>query len=211
MKELIFRTSTSLFFLLVLIFSYIYSQLFFILLISILLLSFYEFKQIIFKIKKLNDRKFLTLLIGLIYIFLIFFYIFDSFSDNKNIIFYFIIICVATDIGGFVFGKIFKGKKLTKISPNKTYSGFYGSFFLSFIFMMIFLDYLNINFLIISIFTFSVCLLSQLGDIFFSYLKRLAKIKNTGTLLPGHGGILDRIDGIIISVPINFLIYSISL
>ena len=61
------------------------------------------------------------------------------------------------------------------------------------------------------LFTFSVCLLSQLGDIFFSYLKRLAKIKNTGTLLPGHGGILDRIDGIIISVPINLLIYSISL
>ena len=146
------------------------------------------------------------------FIFLIFsFYTFYELSLEIFYGFFVIIICISTDIGGYVFGKIFKGPKLTKISPNKTYSGFYGSFFLSFIFMMIFLDYLNINFLIISIFTFSVCLLSQLGDIFFSYLKRLAKIKNTGTLLPGHGGILDRIDGIIISVPINLLIYSISL
>ena len=211
MKELILRTSTSIFFLLVLIFSYIYSQLFFVLLITIFLLSFNEFSQIVFKIKKLNERKSLILFVGLFYIFLIFFYIFNDFTNNKNIIFYFIVICIATDIGGYFFGKIFKGKKLTKISPNKTYSGFYGSFFTSFIIMIIFLNYLNSNFFIISIFTFSVCLLSQLGDIFFSYLKRLAKIKNTGSILPGHGGILDRIDGIIISVPINLLIYSISI
>ena len=83
-------------------------------------------------------------------------------------------------------------------------------FFFSFVIMQIFFNNLNINFLTILIFTFSVSLLSQLGDFFFSYLKRLAKIKDTGTILPGHGGILDRIDGIIISVPINLLIYSIS-
>ena len=210
MKELIFRTSTSIIFLLIFFFSYIYSQLFYILLITALSISFYEFSQIIVKIKKLNDKKFLILLIGLIYIFFIFFYIFNEFTNNKNIIFYFFIICIATDIGGFVFGKIFKGKKLTKISPNKTYSGFYGAFFFSFVIMQIFFNNLNINFLTILIFTFSVSLLSQLGDLFFSYLKRLAKIKDTGTILPGHGGILDRIDGIIISVPINLLIYSIS-
>ena len=210
MKELIFRTSTSIIFLLIFFFSYIYSQLFYILLITALSISFYEFSQIIIKIKKLNDKKFLILLIGLIYIFFIFFCIFNEFTNNKNIIFYFFIICIATDIGGFVFGKIFKGKKLTKISPNKTYSGFYGAFFFSFVIMQIFFNNLNINFLTILIFTFSVSLLSQLGDLFFSYLKRLAKIKDTGTILPGHGGILDRIDGIIISVPINLLIYSIS-
>ena len=210
MKELIFRTSTSIIFLLIFFFSYIYTQLFYILLITALSISFYEFSQIIVKIKKLNDKKFLILLIGLIYIFFIFFYIFNEFTNNKNIIFYFFIICIATDIGGFVFGKMFKGKKLTKISPNKTYSGFYGAFFFSFVIMQIFFNNLNINFLTILIFTFSVSLLSQLGDLFFSYLKRLAKIKDTGTILPGHGGILDRIDGIIISVPINLLIYSIS-
>ena len=211
MKEYLFRVFTSIFFLVIFFFSYKYNQLFFTLLTTIFLLSYYEFSKLIFKIKKLSDKKFIILLLGLTYISVVFIYIFIEFDKSKDIIFYFILICIGTDIGGFVFGKIFKGKKLTKISPNKTYSGFYGSFFISFILMIIFINYLNINYLIISIFTFSVCLASQFGDLFFSYLKRKAKLKDTGKILPGHGGILDRVDGIIISVPVNFFMYSFSI
>ena len=148
--------------------------------------------------------------IGIIYLSLILFLLFIKIGEFKNIIFYFIIICITTDIGGFISGKIFKGKKLTKISPKKTFSGFYGSFLLTFIIMFLLKDYLNLNSITIFILTFSVCLLSQLGDLLFSFLKRKAKVKDTGNLLPGHGGILDRVDGIIISVPINIFFYTLS-
>ena len=211
MKEYVYRIFTSISLLVIIFFSYNYNQFFFTILTTIFLLSYYEFSKLILKIKKLSDKKFAILLLGLVYLSLVFNYIFIEFDKLKDIIFYFIIICIGTDIGGFVFGKLFKGIKLTKISPNKTYSGFYGSFFISFILMIIFINYLNINYLIISIFTFSVCLASQLGDLFFSYLKRKAKVKDTGKILPGHGGILDRVDGIIISVPINIFMYSISI
>ena len=142
------------------------------------------------------------------YIIFVIYLILFQFQQIKDVIFYFILVCISTDIGGFVFGKIFKGKKLTNISPKKTYAGFYGSFILSFLCMFMISGYLNINFIIIIIFTFSLCLLSQFGDLLFSYLKRKAKVKDTGKLLPGHGGILDRIDGIIISVPINIFFYT---
>ena len=148
---------------------------------------------------------------GAIYLIFISYLLIVNLSELKNLIFYFISICIATDIGGLVFGKTFKGKKLTKISPNKTYSGFYGSFIFSFFIMMLFYKYLNLDFTTILILTFSICLLSQIGDIFFSFLKRKAKVKDTGKILPGHGGILDRVDGMIISLPINILFYTISL
>ena len=77
--------------------------------------------------------------------------------------------------------------------------------------MYIFINNLTLNYISLTIFTFSVCLLSQFGDLFFSYIKRIAKVKDSGNLLPGHGGILDRVDGIIISVPINALIYNLSI
>ena len=130
--------------------------------------------------------------------------------EIKNLIFYFILICISSDIGGLVFGKMFKGRKLTKISPNKTYSGLYGSFITSYLIMIIFYYITNLELLTLLVFTFSVSFLSQFGDLFFSYLKRKAKVKDTGKILPGHGGILDRVDGIIISVPINIFIYNIS-
>ena len=130
-------------------------------------------------------------------------------DDNfKLLILYIILICIVTDVGGFTFGKIFKGKKLTKISPKKTFAGFYGSFIFSFLTMFIFGDYLNLNYFILFIFTVSVCLLSQFGDLLFSYLKRKANVKDSGKLLPGHGGVLDRVDGMIISVPINIFLYT---
>ena len=118
------------------------------------------------------------------------------------------LICIFTDIGGYIFGKTFKGPKLTKISPNKTYSGMFGGYFLSIIFISLFftnLDFfghtnkeLTFNNFILFI---AISTSSQFGDIVISYFKRLSKIKNTGNILPGHGGLLDRIDGIIFSVP----------
>tara|TARA_Y100000590_G_scaffold129750_1_gene148263 strand:- start:5022 stop:5657 length:636 start_codon:yes stop_codon:yes gene_type:complete len=211
MKEILFRIFTSIFLLSALYYSYVSYNFFIILLIIIIFLSSLEYSQLLFKIKKTRKIKLLYLFFGIFYSIVATYVIIDNLDLLKNIIFYFIIICISTDIGGLVFGKTFKGKKLTKISPNKTFSGLYGSFIFAFLFMYLFFDYLAINYILLIIFTFSVCLLSQLGDLFFSYLKRLAKVKDSGNLLPGHGGILDRVDGIIISVPINILIYNLSI
>ena len=133
----------------------------------------------------------------------------EEFIIDKFLVLYLLIICILTDIGGYVFGKIIGGKKLTKISPNKTFSGSIGSFLTS-----IFIGYLcykiqtdlfliNINiFILILITSFT----SQVGDLFISLLKRKAKIKDTGSILPGHGGVLDRIDGILFALPIGLLL-----
>ena len=143
------------------------------------------------------------------FIFLVFsFYIFYKISSNVIEVFFVIAICVSTDIGGYLFGKIFKGPKLTKISPNKTYSGMIGAYFLSFLFVILivnFADFYEISLeLLVSIFMISTA--SQIGDLIISYFKRLSKIKNTGKIIPGHGGLLDRIDGMIFAFPIYYVI-----
>ena len=123
------------------------------------------------------------------------------------------ITCVATDIGGYIFGKIFKGPKLTKFSPNKTYAGMIGGYFLSIVSMNIFLQ--NSYFLggiefsrQIFILLILISTISQLGDIIISYFKRLSKIKDTGNIIPGHGGLLDRVDGMIFAFPFSYFILS---
>ena len=115
-------------------------------------------------------------------------------------------ICICSDIGGYVFGNIIGGKKLTKISPNKTISGSIGSFIFSIlpIFLIDLQNYIDINFdfsLKNILFCLIISLTCQLGDLLISYFKRLNKVKNTGSILPGHGGLLDRIDGIIFAIP----------
>jgi phosphatidate cytidylyltransferase len=136
--------------------------------------------------------------------FLLFF--FSHLLEFKIILMSLFLGCVASDIGGFVTGKIFKGPKLTKISPNKTISGAIGSIILTIIVMSSIIFYFtkNLSYIIIlsALVTSITC---QAGDLFFSYLKRIVKIKDTGNFLPGHGGILDRIDGILFGVPIGFL------
>tara|TARA_B110000008_G_scaffold74240_1_gene75332 strand:- start:480 stop:818 length:339 start_codon:yes stop_codon:yes gene_type:complete len=108
-----------------------------------------------------------------------------------------------------MFGKIIGGKKLSKISPNKTISGTIGSFIFSIFPLMIILnlDYLdlkfNLNYIIFCLF---ISLVSQLGDLFVSFIKRKANVKDTGNLLPGHGGVLDRVDGIIFAVPFSYFL-----
>ena len=145
------------------------------------------------------------------------FYILRHDNDNNLLITILIlIICISTDIGGYIFGKTFKGPKLTKISPNKTYSGMIGSFFLSIIIASIYLDYYNTYIIVKAelvsfldfLFIIVVSSISQMGDIFISYFKRKSKIKNTGKIIPGHGGILDRIDGMIFVFPFTYLIFN---
>jgi phosphatidate cytidylyltransferase len=150
--------------------------------------------------------------------FLTFFYILFVFcnlsyeihkSEGPIFFLYIISICFLTDIGGYVFGKLIGGKKLSKISPNKTISGTIGSFIFSFFPLIIFLNlgYLNLEFDLNNILLcLLVSLISQLGDLFISFFKRKAKIKDTGKLLPGHGGVLDRVDGIIFAIPFVYFL-----
>jgi len=141
--------------------------------------------------------------------FLIFsFYTFYELSLELSLVFLVILICVSTDIGGYIFGKIFKGPKLTKISPKKTYAGMIGGYLLSLICLAIITHYINypnipIQFFVI---TLIISTVSQVGDIIVSYFKRLSKLKDTGKIIPGHGGLLDRIDGMIFAFPTIYLI-----
>ena len=142
------------------------------------------------------------------FFFLIFsFYTFYELSIELIDVFYVIIICSSTDIGGYAFGKIFKGPKLTKISPKKTYAGMIGGYFLSLIILFVIARFIEYETTLIQfLLTILISTVSQLGDIIISYFKRLSKIKNTGKLIPGHGGLLDRIDGMIFAFPFFYLI-----
>ena len=184
-------------------------------LLLIFVFSWIEFSFLFEKIfkKKKNFFYFKYIFKFIIFIYLLFFIniIVDEFLLNQpnisqNILFV-ITVCIFSDIGGFVFGKIFKGKKLTKISPNKTFAGMYGSFILTIIFTIIYCHYLNIDNLKIYIINcLLISLVCQLGDLFVSYLKRKSNVKDTGNILPGHGGILDRIDGILFALPFGILL-----
>ena len=175
------------------------------------------------KMNKKNSYKFF----GILYL------LFTSYLTyllNDNFFFQFIlvlIICIFTDIGGYIFGRTFKGPKLTKISPKKTYAGLIGSYISSIVAALIYIKYINLGgasyleinvllsgidveniklfFLIIIIFVSSI---SQIGDLIISYFKRLAKVKDTGNLLPGHGGLLDRVDGIIFAMPASYILFN---
>ena len=149
--------------------------------------------------------------IGFIFLFFSFLCIYNLRinSDDNYISFLFIVlVCISTDIGGYVFGKLFKGPKLTKYSPNKTFAGMTGSFIFSIISMFVFINiFSELNFSIkLMIFTVIISLISQLGDIIISYFKRKSNIKDTGNIIPGHGGLLDRIDGMIFAFPFSYIL-----
>jgi|TARA_B110001452_G_scaffold61104_1_gene47791 phosphatidate cytidylyltransferase len=214
--ELKKRIITSVFLLSLLTAMYFYSYILIISLIIISIIAWIEFYALISKIfkKKNNKHKFLRFLyksFSLIYlIFLIYIILLTQFKNPELQIFiiYSILISVMTDTGGFIIGKIFKGKKLTKISPKKTLSGSIGSFTFSLCLIPFFyLQLGNYALWTLIIVTLTISLISQCGDLFISVLKRKSKVKNTSDILPGHGGILDRIDGIIFSIPIGLLMF----
>ena len=199
-KELVKRILSSII-LLPLVFYFLTSGSFLLILFIVLcfIITFYEWN-------KMNKNKFYKIF-GIIFL-LFSFYTFYHLSIELFLLIYVILICISTDIGGYIFGKIFKGPKLTTISPNKTYAGMIGGYLLSLICLIVitnFIDYSIKTFQLILI-TILLSTVSQVGDIIVSYFKRQANIKNTSNLIPGHGGLLDRIDGMIFAVPALYLI-----
>jgi len=210
MRELHKRIITSISLIIILYLSFVNILILSTVLFAIVFLLFNEFYNIIKRIL-INRKNYQLTFLFLILLYLIYFSVdiwlllkTDSYN-NKNILFFILIICISTDIGGYVFGKIFKGKKLSSVSPNKTYAGVLGSYLLSFVISLLFFNELNskFNYLVI---TFIISSLSQIGDLFISYLKRKAKLKDAGSILPGHGGLLDRVDGILLATPIGLFL-----
>ena len=177
-----------------------YSWLFLLAIIS--LICWFEFINLSKKIW----RKKIIIIIPITASFLILFIFLRTAYDirvnfGEETILFILLVCVFSDIGGYVVGKSIGGKKLTKISPNKTISGSIGSFLFSLfpagIFSVFFPSVTEKDIFLCLI----LSLACQFGDLVISYFKRLAKVKDTGDILPGHGGMLDRIDGIIFAVP----------
>ena len=171
-------------------------------------ISIYEWHMI-------SKKKFYSLF-GYIFIFFSFLSVYklriNSENDYWDLLFI-VTICISTDIGGYVFGKIFKGPKLSRFSPNKTYAGMFGGFLLSIVSIYLFVN----NFLLTNEFmdnwlvmVILISSISQIGDIFISFFKRLRNIKDTGKIIPGHGGLLDRIDGMIFAFPFSYIIFFIN-
>ena len=184
------------------------------LLIVTSIISFYEFNNLINKIYKRNKKKiYLFNLISFLYLSFFVFTTYNIYRTSVFILLFIILICIFSDTGGYVIGKLIGGKKLTKISPKKTVSGSIGSFIFSLFPVLIlvnqkiinfeFVDHKIISLILICLFLSLIC---QLGDLFISFFKRKAKAKDTGTILPGHGGLLDRIDGFIFVLPLSFIL-----
>jgi len=197
---------------------FIHKYLWLILLIVASFICFFEFNNLAKKIwKKKESFIYMVNVISSLYLIFFTYTAFEIYKLGINLTIFLLLICIFSDIGGYIVGKTLGGKKLTKISPNKTISGTIGSFIFSFIPIIIFLFIYqltkNDEFQIYAIeFSniFYVCLfislLCQLGDLFISLFKRKAKIKDTGSILPGHGGLLDRIDGIVFAIPSFFIV-----
>tara|TARA_Y100000591_G_scaffold319978_1_gene332731 strand:+ start:621 stop:1280 length:660 start_codon:yes stop_codon:yes gene_type:complete len=212
-SEIYKRINTGLILFSLLIFMFISKTIYLFFSICIFSLSFIEFTKLskLF-LKKKKFKQFIINSAFATYIFLFLLIFIYGLSDIhfKIILFIVLLICISSDIGGILFGKIFKGPKLTRISPNKTISGSLGSFIFSMLTSSILLGYIfNTELLNNILLGFFVSLSVQLGDLFFSYLKRKASLKNTGNILPGHGGILDRIDGILLGIPVGLVYISI--
>ena len=215
-SELQKRIITSILLLSLLTMMFFYTFVLIISLIIIATIAWIEFYYLISKIfnKKSYKHRILKLLskaLSLAYLSLLVYLILintSNFPDQNIYFFYSILISVVSDVGGLIFGKTFKGKKLTKISPNKTISGSLGSFIFSILLVPYFINFfINFKILDFVVITLIISMTSQFGDLFISYMKRNAKVKDTSDLLPGHGGILDRIDGIIFAIPIGFLLF----
>jgi phosphatidate cytidylyltransferase len=216
--ELKKRILTSLLLLSLLIAMFFYSFIMITALVVIAMIVWIEFYALLSKILPSDKQKdkllrFLFKAISLLYLSSLVYFIFgiESYYPHlKLYLLYSVLAAILSDIGGLIFGKTLKGKKLTKISPNKTISGSIGSFIFSLFLVPVFHEKLIVySFLILILITISISLASQLGDLFISFLKRKAKVKDTSDILPGHGGFLDRVDGIIFAIPIGILLFTI--
>ena len=209
-KNLFNRATTSLILLSLLYLIFFYKPILVFSLLILGILSIIEFINLIQKIIKQKFKFFLIILIFIFYIFsfCFFFFFFSNFLQLKIILFIILLSCIGSDIGGFIFGNLIGGPKLTQISPNKTISGAIGSIVLANIIFVSLFSYFTNNlsgkYFLIAIFISITC---QFGDLFFSYLKRKAKKKDTGKFFPGHGGVLDRLDGILFGTPLGFLFF----
>ena len=215
-NELKKRILTSLLLILLLIAMYFYSLVMFIAILVISIILWIEFYGLISKIlpkNRVKDKvlKFFYKAVSLLYLLLLVSFVIavETYYQNLKIyLIYAVLTAILSDIGGLVFGKTFKGRKLTKISPNKTISGSIGSFIFSLLLIPFFFqELIKFNILSLITITLMISLISQLGDLFISYLKRKAKVKDTSDLLPGHGGFLDRLDGIIFSIPFGVTMF----
>ena len=217
--ELEKRIITSIILFLIAIFCILIHKFVFVLILIVtLFVCFNEWRNInykYFKKKQHNNWKyFFVQFVGLVYLFIFLVTSIALRGNNSESIAFFIIIlciCIFSDIGGYVFGKVIGGRKLIKISPNKTISGSLGSFIFSILPALLFnlQNYTGVFFEVLSI-NIALCLIvslvCQLGDLLISYFKRLNKVKDTGTILPGHGGLLDRIDGLIFAIPTVYIL-----
>tara|TARA_B100000902_G_scaffold388141_1_gene433289 strand:+ start:410 stop:1072 length:663 start_codon:yes stop_codon:yes gene_type:complete len=216
MNNLIKRFISSLIILPIALLFIINGSLFFMFFLSILFLATsYEWI-------KMTEKNNLYKIFGIVFFILSFYsaFLLRDYS-GLNFFLFIILISIFTDIGGYIFGNFFKGPKLTKISPNKTYSGVIGSLIMPVFAGLLYIQYMknplgvvvplkldtlsnnfDLNFLIMIL---SISIISQLGDLTISYFKRMSKIKDTGKILPGHGGLLDRLDGMVFVIPIMYL------
>ena len=217
MKNLLKRIITSIILILIISISLFYDKsiwLFFLIIVSLIL--FIEFNNLTNKIWK-NQKKTISSInfITLLFLVIIIFISYDIYRKPPIELVFIILICIFSDTGGYIFGNLIGGKKLTKISPNKTISGSIGSLIFSLFSIIILWSYNNFtddsnlvtdNFLKLIPTCLFLCLICQLGDLFISYFKRKAKVNDTGSILPGHGGLLDRIDGVIFVIPVAYLV-----
>ena len=214
MSEISKRIYTSIFLLILLVLALNFNLILYLSLLIIYNQIFYEFNIILSRIFNAKSRliRFIYIFFANVYIlfFLIIIFLYlNEYYNLKQIDFIIAVcICISTDVGGYIFGKTFKGKKLTKISPKKTYSGMIGSFITSILVtFLLFTQFYSAKELVLI--TILLSSISQLGDLSISFIKRKSKLKNTGSILPGHGGLLDRLDGFIFAIPLSLFIFKI--
>ncbi len=218
MNNLFQRIITSLILLLIISISLFYNKyvwLFFLIIVSLIL--FIEFNNLSKKIWKKDKNTIASLnIVSFLFLLIVIYVSYDSYYNPPIGLVFIISICIFSDTGGYLVGNLIGGRKLTKISPNKTISGSVGSFIFSLFSIVIFWFYYNFsyndknfvtdNYIKLIPTCLFLCLICQLGDLFISYFKRKAKVNDTGSILPGHGGLLDRIDGVIFVLPAAYLI-----
>ena len=134
-----------------------------------------------------------------------------DFVYGGSLLLFMLLLIWAADTGAFVCGKLIGKHKLTKVSPNKTWEGVIGGLLLSLAIGwggILVLDFKVNNILIYLSVILLLAIVSVFGDLFESALKRVANIKDSGNLLPGHGGLLDRLDSTITVAPLYYLCFS---